>query len=85
MNIIHKNCERKLSKNRELPINSYLVTYIFEGKESYDIVQSSGRVEVFDYYYDNYGKGNILNIEWTDGRINPKMYGYVPKETKKKR
>ena len=85
MNIIHKNCDKSAAKNKELPINSYLVTYIFEDKESYDIIQASGRVEIFDYYYDNCGNGNVLKIEWTDGKISPKVYGYVPKETKKKR
>ena len=85
MNIIHKDCDKSAAKNIQLPINSYLVTYISENKETYDVVQASGRVQIFDYYYDTYGKGNILDIRWTDGKVNPKVYGYVPKETKKKR
>lgn len=85
MNILHKNCDKSATKDIKLPINSYLVTYIFEDKESYDIIQASSKVEVFDHYYDTYGKGNVLNIEWTNGKVNPKIYGYEPKETKKKR
>ena len=36
-------------------------------------------------YYDEYGKGALKEIKWTDGKVSPKVYGYVPKETKKRR
>ena len=85
LNIIHKDCDKSLSKDQSLPINSYIVTYVVKNKEKYDIVQAGGNVEVFDKYYDEYGKGALKEIKWTNGKINPKMYGYIPKETKKRR
>ena len=85
LNIIHKDCDKSLSKDTSLPINSYLVTYLVKDTEKYDIVQAGGRVEVFDTYYDEYGKGALKEIKWTNGKVSPKMYGYVPKETKKRR
>lgn len=85
MNIIHKDCDPNLSKDKSLPINSYIVKYFYKEKDRYDIVQAFGFVEVFDSYYDEYGKNSIKQIKWTDGRVNPKVYGYVPKENKKRK
>lgn len=85
MNIIHKDCDSKLSKDKSLPINSYIIKYFYKEKDRYDIVQASGFVEVFDSYYDEYGKDSIKLIEWTDGKVNPKVYGYQPKENKKRK
>ncbi len=85
MIVIHKDCNLSLAKDKSLPINSYIVSYIFKDSNKYDIVQAGSFVEVFDNYYDEYGKGNIQSIKWTDGRVSPKVYGYVPKDTKKKK
>ena len=85
LNIIHKDCDKSLSKDKSLPVNSYLVTYLVKDIEKYDIVQAGGKVEVFDNYYDEYGKGSLQSIQWTDGKVSPKVYGYVPKETKKRK
>ena len=83
MKIIHQKCEKSLSNNKSLPINSYLVGYILEDIKSYDIVQASSQVEVFDYYHDL--TKNVLSIEWTSGKVSPKVYGYTKPEAKKKR
>ena len=85
MNIIHKDCDKSLSKDKSLPVDSYLVTYVIKDKEKYDIVQAGGKAEVFDAYDDEYGKGSLQSIRWTDGRVNPRVYGYVPKETKRRK
>jgi hypothetical protein len=66
LNIIHKDCDEALAKDKSLPINSYLVTYLVKDT-------------------DNYGKGAIKKIKWTEGRVNPKVYGYVSKEKKKRK
>lgn len=85
LNIIHKDCDKALAKDKSLPIDSYLVMYLVKDTEKYDIVQAGSFVEVFDNYYDNYGKGAIKKIKWTEGRVNPRVYGFVPKETKKRK
>ena len=85
MNILKKDCDPIDAKDGSLPINSYHVTYLVKDKEKYDIVQAGGKVEIFDNYYDEYGKGAIKEIKWTDGKVNPKVYGFVPKETKKRK
>lgn len=85
MNIIHKDCDPSLAKDKKLPLDSYLITYYVKEQIKYDIVQSSSQVEIFDYYHDNFGGKNIKSIKWTDGRINPKLYGYEKKVEKKKK
>jgi hypothetical protein len=85
MNIIHKDCDMSLSKDKSLPLDSYLVTYNVKEELKYDIVQSSSRVEIFDHYHDNYGAENIKSIKWTDGKVSSKFYGYQPRLEKKKK
>ena len=82
MIILHQECEPSLAKDKRLPRDSYIVSYTKDGNLVYDIARGS-RVEVFDYYYDNFR--NVKSINWTDGAINPKVYDYIPKETKRKR
>lgn len=82
MKIIHQDCEKSLSKNKSLPIDSYLVTYISEEKTKNDIVQSVSQTDIFDYYYDLYK--NVISIQWTDGRISPRLYGQTKPEKKKR-
>ena len=85
--MIHENCDKSLASDKSLPLNSYIVTYEYKGKVCYDIVQSNAIVKIFDCYYDKLGIGTaIKSIKWTDGRVNPKLYGNRAKpETKKRR
>lgn len=78
--IIHKKCDVSLAKDKSLPLDSYLVSYPDGDEICYDIVQGS-RVGIFDYYYDEYRK--VISMKWTDGRVNPKVYGGPFKKSKK--
>lgn len=82
MMILHQECDPTLAKDKQLPRDSYLVSYMKEDQLTYDISRGS-RTELFDYYYDNFGV--VKGIDWTDGTISPKVYDYIPKENKKKR
>ncbi len=83
MKLIHKDCDESLGKDKSLPRDSYIVTYLHNEDVKYDIVQASSFVEVFDSYYDNLGKDSIKEIKWTDGTVNPKVYGEKPKGKRK--
>lgn len=85
MVVIHKDCDKFFAKDKSLPVNSYIICYIVDASEKYDIVQANKFSEVFDNYYDEYGKGSVKSIKWTDGRVNPFNYGYVPKGLKRKK
>lgn len=83
MIILHEECDPEIAKDKALPLDTFLVSYIKEDSLCYDIVRSSTQVEVFDHYYDNSCK--VQSIKWTNGSVNPKTYGYVSKDSKKKK
>lgn len=80
INIIHRDCDRSVSKDKSLPLDSYIVSYSDDGIEKYDIVQGT-QVSIFDHYYDEYR--NVISMKWTDGRVNPKSYNQPQKKNKK--
>lgn len=81
--ILHQNCDPEMANDKSLPRDSFIVTYLNEEQVCYDIVKSGSQVDVFDYYHDK--SYTVKAIKWTEGAIHPKMYGYVPKDTKKKK
>ena len=84
MKILHQNCDPSLADDRTLPYNAYLVTYEIDGAITYDLVIPDKQVEIFDYYWDRYREG-LKGWKQSEGRVNPKLWGNAPKETKKKR
>lgn len=82
INIIHVDCDPSVKHDGSLPRDSYLVTYGDNGVEKFDIVQGL-QVDIFDQYWDKYR--DFRGMEWTDGKVNPKMWGYQPSDKKKKK
>jgi len=80
VNIIHRDCDKSVSKDKSLPLDSYIVSYSDDGILKYDIVQGT-QVSIFDHYYDEYR--NVVSMKWTDGRVNPKSYNQPQKKNKK--
>jgi len=76
------DCDPIAAESKELPSDSYLVSYKIDDELKYDIVQGF-LVEVFDHYYDKYK--NVNGIDWTSGNISPKTFNYIPKLANKKR
>ena len=73
------------AKDPKFPSDAYNVTYIVDGKEHLDVTRSGKQSNVFDFYYDKYGKDSIKRIDWGYGNVNPNSYGYQAPEKKKKR
>ena len=73
------------AKDPKFPSDAFNVTYVVEGKEYLDVIRSGKQVNVFDYYYDKYGKDSVQKIDWGYGNVNPNQYGYKTPEKKKKR
>jgi hypothetical protein len=84
MKFLHQKCEPELANDRSLPYTAYIVTYEEDGEISYDIVICNKKVEIFDHYWDKYREG-LIGFKQTEGRVNPKLWGYMPKEEKKRR
>ena len=82
--IIKTRCEFRDSKDRSLPNDSFIVSYYSDDELCYDITRAGKRVNIFDMYWDKFGK-NLKSIEWTYGRVNPKLWGYQAPKTKKRK
>ena len=67
-----------------LPNDTYQVQYLVNGEVQIDLCRGR-RVDIFDLYYDKFGKGVLVKIDWAYGRTNPKLWGYKTKEKKKRK
>ena len=83
MKIIHRDCDPTLAQDKSLPYTAYLVEYLQDGMTHFDIAVGSKRVEIFDYYWDNY-RHDFRNMTQTEGRMNPKLWGSQQNDKKKK-
>ena len=45
-----------------------------DGKEYLDVVRSEKMMNVFDRYYDKYGKGAVQSIDYGHGTIRPNLW-----------
>ena len=72
LDVIHKDCDRNLSKDKKLPKDSFLVVYKVKDEIKYDITRAGSQVEIFDYYYDNFD--GVVSIAWTSGIVDPRTY-----------
>ena len=87
------SCEILLEKttvdkadDRKLPSDAFNVFYMVEGEERLDVTRSGKMVNVFNLYYDKYGKDSVRKIDYGHGTVNPSQWGYKsPAERKKKR
>ena len=73
------------SRDPKFPSDAFNVTYVVEGKEHLDVIRSGKQVNVFDYYYDKYGKDSVKKIDYGQGTVNPSQWGYKNKEPQKKK
>ena len=74
------------AQDRSLPTDAFNVHYTVDGKEHLDVTRSEKMVNVFDMYYDRYGKGVVQKIDYGAGTIRPNLWGAkVPTKQKKRR
>jgi len=83
LKVLHENCEATMAEDKSLPYTAYLVEYETEGKKRFDVAISSKLVEIFDHYYDKYGK--VINMTQSNGRVNPKLWGNSTEKKSKKK
>ena len=73
------------ANDKQLPSDAFNVTYLIDGKEHLDVTRSEKMANVFDMYYDKYGKGAVQSIEYGHGTIRPNLWGNKPPQKKKRR
>ena len=83
--ILQEKTTPEKANDRKLPSDAFNVTYIVEGETRLDVTRSGKMVNVFDMYYDRYGKGSVQKIDYGYGTVNPSQYGYKVPEKKRKR
>lgn len=83
MRVLQRSCDPSVADDRSLPYTTYLVTYLLDGQETYDLVICNKKVEIFDYYWDLY-RENLITFKQTEGRVNPKLWQDPTKKEKKK-
>ena len=83
--IIQEKTTLDKSNDRKLPSDAFNVTYVLEGETLLDVTRSAKMSNVFDMYYDRYGKDCVQKIEYGHGTVNPSQYGYKPPEKKRRR
>lgn len=81
MNILFTNCNPDIAQDKSLPYTAYLVEYDDGDGVRYDVVVSSKKSEIFDYYWDRYR--NIISITQSEGRVNPKLWDNPNKKKSK--
>ena len=83
--ILQEKTTPEKANDRKLPSDAFNVTYIVEGETRLDVTRSGKMVNVFDMYYDRYGKGSVQKIDYGHGTVNPSQYGYKAPDKKRKR
>ena len=82
--ILEKTTKEK-ANDRKLPSDAFNVYYVVDGEERLDVTRSGKKVNVFDMYYDKYGKDSVKKIDYGHGTVNPSQWGYKNKEPQKKK
>ena len=83
--IILEKTTREKAEDKSLPTDAFNVTYVVEGETRLDVTRSEKMANVFDMYYDRYGKGAVQKIDYGCGTIRPNLWGIKPPEKKKRR
>ena len=82
--ILEKTTQEK-ALDRNLPTDAFNVSYVVDGKEHLDVTRSEKMMNVFDMYYDRYGKDAVQKIDYGAGSVRPNLWGVKPPEKKKRR
>ena len=82
--LLVENADKEQLEDKKFPTDTVIITYETEGKSHQDLCRGP-RVNIFDLYYDKFGKGSVKKIDFGKGTINPSQWGYKAPEKKKRR
>lgn len=83
--ILLEKTTKDKAEDKLFPTDAFNVKYIVDGVEHLDVTRSEKMVNVFDMYYDRYGKDAVQRIDFGAGTIRPNLWGVKAPSTKKKR
>ena len=74
LTFLHIDCTSDKKKDKKLPTNAWIVTYLEDDAPHHDIVMGV-KMDVFNCYYDKLRDGKrIRDIGWCDGGISPPLF-----------
>ena len=82
--LLEKTTEEKAT-DKSFPTDAYIVRYVENETQHLDVTRCYKMVNIFDMYYDKYGKDSIKAIDFGHGTIKPSQYGYKSPEKKKRK
>ena len=82
--LIKENCNQEEMKDKSLLSDAYIVTYKIGDAVRNDLVRCHGRVNIFDMYYDKFGAGSIVSIEYAWNCKSKDMGFPAPSKPKKR-
>ena len=84
--IILEKTTREKTEDKKLPSDAFNVTYVVEGETRIDVTRSEKMANIFDMYYDRYGKDVVQKIDYGHGTVRPNLWCVkAPSEKKKRR
>ena len=83
--IIFERTTSEKSQDKQLPTDAFIVKYKHEDTSYIDVTRSEKMANIFDMYYDRYGKGSLKTIDYGAGTIRPNLWGLKQPPQKKAR
>ena len=83
--VILEKCTLEQAYDRSMPTDARLIRYKVDGKDFLDVTRSAKAANIFDLYFDTYGKGALQSIDYGKGTISPGQWGYVSSSDAKKK
>ena len=84
-NLLKENCNQEELSDKSWPSDAYIVTYKIDDGVRNDLVRCHAKVNIFDMYYDKFGAGSLVSIEYGPGIVSPKTWGAKTTATKPKK
>ena len=81
---LHENCNPQEDNNTKLPYTAYLIWYKVEEEIRYDIAMGDKQSDIFDTYWDKYGKDGFIGMKQSEGRIQPNRWNVAPPPPKRR-
>ena len=73
------------ANDKSFPTDARLIWYKVNGTEYVDLTRCRKTVELFDMYYDKYGKGAVQRIDFGYGSVNPKLWDTNQRSRRKRK
>ena len=84
-NFLKENCNQGELSDKSWPSDAYDVTYKIDDEVRHDLVRCHAKVNIFDMYFDKFGPGSIISIEYGPGIVSPRSWGAPTPNKPKKR